>query len=71
MQHGMRQGLIPWNPKDLIRSGCGASSRNGASRLPGAGAHSSTYLAVCSVRYKLVDTQCDDVWLKCDGKSSF
>ena len=44
---------------------------NGASRLPGAGAHSSTYLTVCSVRYKLGDARCDDVWLKYDGKGSF
>ena len=44
---------------------------NGASRLPGTGAHSSTYLTVCSVRYKLGDARCDDVWLKYDGKGSF
>ena len=29
------------------------------------------YLTVCSVRYKLGDARCDDVWLKYDGKGSF
>ena len=33
--------------------------------------HISVYLTVCSVRYKLGDARCDDVWLKYDGKGSF